>query len=194
MGRRLYFFRGRRVGRELRFERPRNFLFRGKELELPDRLLPALLDWDSDGQLDVLVANDAGHVLIYPGDGSLSLGEPARLGSMVLRDYWDREKGNRSGFAVAPWTGSGKRDLVIFQFHRGVFLFEDLGEGRYGPETPLFPMYSHLAGPSVFDYDGDGVLDLVMGGDERRMIETSNPAHAFFVRGQDTLNPPAATE
>jgi hypothetical protein len=190
MGRRLYFFKGVRVEGELRFERPVNFRFNGEELDLPDRLFPGTIDWNGDGHPDLIVSNDAGHVLLYPGDGTLDLGEPTRLGDIVLEDFWERKKGNRSGFAVAPWTGPGKRDLIIYQFHRGVFLFRDLGGGRYGKEEPLFPMYSHLAGPTVYDYDRNGTLDLVVGGDERRMIEVRPAAHLVFVRGRDTLTPP----
>ena len=190
MGRRLYFFKGVMVDGELRFERPVNFRHDGKELELPDRLFPGVIDWNNDGKPDLILSNDAGHVLMYPGDGGLDLGEPTRLGDIVLSDFWDRKKGNRSGFTVAPWTGPGKRDLVIYQFHRGVFLFRDLGDGAYGKEELLVPLYSHLAGPTVYDYDRDGVLDLVIGGDERRMIEPGKPAHLAVFRGQDADVPP----
>ena len=190
MGRRLYFFKGVRVDGELRFEKPVNLRLNGEELDLPDRLFPGVVDWNGDGKPDLIVSNDAGHVLMYPGDGSLDLGEPTRLGDIVLEDFWERKKGNRSGFTVAPWTGPGKRDLVIYQFHRGVFLFRDLGDGKYGKEELLVPLYSHLAGPTVYDYDRDGTLDLVIGGDERRMIEPSLPAHLVVFRGQDVGVPP----
>ncbi|MEM6757621.1 MAG: hypothetical protein AAF586_10675, partial [Planctomycetota bacterium] len=190
MGRRLYFWKGVRVDDELRFEPPRLFRFGGKPLDLPDRLFPGVLRGHDGGPPSLILSNDAGHVLRYPGDGTLDLGEPRRLGDIVLRDFWGREKGNRSGFAVAPWTGPDRHDLVIFQFHRGVFLFPHLGGDRYGEEQPLVNLYSHLAGPTVVDYDRDGVLDLVVGGDERRMIEPSVPAHLVLFRGQDCHRPP----
>ena len=65
---------------------------------------------------------------------------------------------------------------MIYQFHRGVFLFRGLDDGGFGEEEELVKLYSHLAGPTVYDYDRDGTLDLVIGGDERRMIEPAVPA------------------
>ena len=195
MGRRLYFFRGQSVGGELRFERPKNFRYGGSELVLPDRLFPAVLDWTGDGQLDVIVSDDPGHVVVYPGNASLDLSESDTLKHpngqpIVLEDFWERKKGNRSGFAVADWDRDGHRDLIIYQFHRGVFLFRNAGNGTFEEEKPLVPLYSHLAGPSVMDWDNDGYLDLLIGGDERRMIEPSVPAHLVVFHGQDMLVPP----
>ena len=195
MGRRLYFLKGRRVNGELRFERAVNFRRDGRDLVVPDRLFPAVLDWTGDGRLDVMISDDDGRVLVYPGDGTLDLGEPIALHHadgqpLQIKDYWDRTKGNRSGFAVADWTGDGHRDLIIYMFHRGVFLFRNRGDDTFEQPELLVKLYSHLAGPMVFDWDGDGVLDLVIGGDERRMIEPRHPAHLAVFHGQDLPIPP----
>lgn len=196
MGRRLYFFEGKVTGDELRFEPPKNFRYRGEELVLPDRLFPAAVHWDGDNYMDLMVSNDTGNILVYPGKGSLDLGQPDTLllednTPIILEDYWERKKVNRSGFAVADWDGDSYRDLIVYQFHRGVFLFRNTGKDRFEQEQLLVPLYSHLAGPSVTDWDGDGYLDLVIGGDERRMIEPSIPGHLVVFRGQDTKIPPA---
>ncbi len=195
MGRRLYFFKGEKVNGELRFHKPANFRYGGDELVLPDRLFPAVLDWTGDGQPDVMVSDDPGHVLVYEGDGSLGLENPDTLmlstgQPIVLQDYWERKKGNRSGFAVADWDGDGKRDLIIYMFHRGVFLVRNTGNDTFEEAQPLVPLYSHLAGPSVMDWNKDGVLDLIIGGDERRMIEPDKPAHLAVFYGEHTLSPP----
>ena len=134
-------------------------------------------------------------MVIYPGNASLDLGEPDTLKHpngqpIVLEDFWKRKKGNRSGFAVADWDQDGHRDLIIYQFHRGVFLFHNAGNDTFEAEQLLVPLYSHLAGPSVMDWDNDGYLDLLIGGDERRMIEPRLPAHLMVFHGQGTRMPP----
>lgn len=195
MGRRLYWLRGRRMDGELRFERPRLFRRGGAELVAPDRDFPAVLDWTGDGHLDAVVGDTSGHVLVYPGDGTTELGAPLVLesasgGPLVITDYWDRAQGNRTGYAVADWNGDGLRDLVIFRFHLGVWVYLNTGDDRFDAGHKLVTMYSHLAGPSVMDWNGDGILDLVMGGDERRMIEPRIPAHLVVYYGQDLAYPP----
>ena len=196
MGRRLYFFRGRSVAGALRFERPLNFRFGGRDLVLPDRLFPGVTDWNGDGRPDLLVSTDPGHVVVYSGDQTLELGQADTLlhssgKPIILHDYWERRKGNRSGFTSVDWDGDGHRDLIVYQFHRGVFLFRNAGNDTFGEEELLVPLYSHLAGPSVIDWNKDGYLDLLIGGDERRMIEPARPAHLVWFDGQDLDVPPS---
>lgn len=196
MGKRLYFLKGKMSSDGLRFLPNQNFQFDGKDLDLPDRLFPLILNWDQDSIPDMMVSTDPGHVVVYKGDRTLNLQALDTLlhtdGSpIILMDYWERKKGNRSGFALADWNKDGYRDLIIYQFHRGVFLFLNDGNDRYGKEQLLVPLYSHLAGPSIMDWDNDGYLDLIIGGDERRMIETTKPAHLVVYHGQDLLVPPA---
>ena len=199
MGRRLYLARGRRVfdtdgKRELRFEPVVNFRRGGRDLDVPDRLFPAVLDRDGDGHADLLIPDDAGRLLAYPGDGTPDLGEPTELRgdgfALRVADYWGRVKGDRTGIDVADWDVDGRRDLIVNRFHVGVFLHRGRPDGRFGPPEPLVtPLYSHLAGPSVFDWDRDGTPDLLIGGDNRRMIEPAVPGHLVVFDGRETLTP-----
>ena len=197
MGRRLYFFKGKKVDNALRFGKPRNFRFNDSTLVLPDRLFPGVVDWNGDGKPDLILSDDPGHIIVYEGNESLKLSNPTRLnhpdGSpLVLHDFWERKKGNRSGFTTADWDQDGHRDLIVYEFHRGIFLFRNTGNGTFEEEKRLVPLYSHLAGPSVMDWDDDGYLDLIIGGDERRMIEPSIPAHLVVFHGEDLELPPVA--
>ena len=199
MGRRLHLARGRRVRGldgtpELRFEPVVNFRRGGTGLDVPDRLFPAVLDWTGDGHADVLIPDDAGRLLVYPGDGTPDLGEPIELRGdgfdLRVADHWGRVKGNRTGLDVADWDGDGLRDLVVNRFHAGVFLHRGRADGRFGPAEPLVvPLYSHLAGPSVCDWNRDGTPDLLIGGDNRRMIEPAITGHVVMFDGRDTLTP-----
>ena len=150
MGRRLYFFKGRVVDDSLRFERPQNFRFGSEELVLPDRLFPALLDWTGDGRLDVMVSNDPGHVLVYPGSGTLDLGEPIRLdhpdGSpIVLEDFWSEKKATApastwpTGTATASATSSSTSSTAA-SFYLGTPAMTRLKEkNSSSPSTATSP-------------------------------------------------------
>ena len=208
MGRRIYFSKGVRVDGELRFERPVNLRHGGEELAVPDRTMPAVTDWDGDGTLDLILPYDLsdtrrqhpddGQLRVYPGTPGdpLTLGEPIILTTangtpLRLHDFWDRQKGNRSSVAVHDWDGDGHRDLIVTMFHKGVYLAKNRGDDTFNNWQTLVPdLYTHNPGVSVFDYDRDGVVDLLIGGDERRMIEPALPAHLVYIRGQDTAVPP----
>ena len=208
MGRRIYFSKGVTVDGELRFERPVNLRHGGEELAVPDRTMPAVLDWNGDGTLDLIIpydpgdtrdpGPDAGQLRVYPGIAGrpLELGEPTTLmrgdgTPLRLQDVWGRVKGNRSSVAVHDWDGDGHRDLIVTMFHRGAYLAVNRGDDTFEDWQTLVPdLYTHNPGVSVFDYDRDGVADLLLGGDERRMIEPALPAHLVYIRGQDTAVPP----
>ena len=192
-GRRLHFYKGRKVDGELRFERPVNFRLDGADLTTPDRQMPAVLDWTGDGALDILVNDFDAHPSVYSGDGTVDLGKPVPLrsadgGLLEVRHRWKNV--NRNSFTVADWDGDGNRDLIVYRFHLGVYLYRNAGGDLFEEPVALVPMFSHNAGVSVLDWDRDGVLDLLVGGDERRMIEPKIPAHLVVFHGQDTLVPP----
>lgn len=188
MARRLYFFKGQRVAGELRFEQPRLFQRQGEAFDVPDRIQPGITDWDGDGKPDILISNHPGNLELHLGDGTLNLSDPIRFyhvdGSPVLiDDFWNRQKGNRSSFSVADWDGDGMRDLLVFMFHKGVYWFRNRGNRFEAGVALVEPLYSHNTGISVLDWDQDGKLDLLIGGDERRMIEPSQPGHLVVYSG-----------
>jgi hypothetical protein len=64
----------------------------------------------------------------------------------------------------------------------------------------LFHFFSHLAGPSVVDWNEDGRLDVLMGGDLRRMlgVTVSMPrpvrSHYFVYDGRSLSEPSYGSE
>ncbi len=208
MGRRLHFSKGKMVDDELRFEHPVNLRVSGEDLVVPDRIQPAVTDWDEDGIPDLVVPFDidtnddthpdrfAGQIRVFLGQGKaapleLTAGETLRGpdGKPVkLSDYWERVSSNRSSLDVADWNGDGHRDLVAFMFHRGAFFAPGDGSGNFGQWEELVEIFSHNAGINVIDWDLDGIQDLLLGGDERRMIEPRIPAHIVVISGKDLPN------
>jgi len=207
MGRRLYWMKGRRTEDELRFEKPRVFTLGGKKLVHPHRTLPDVVDWNKDGQLDIVGLDKQSNLVIFLGNGTSDFAsmralkttedKPVCAALNIKNPSVDTSRSGRTGVAVVDWDGDGQLDLITHKhyfegwvlFHRGV------GGNRFEPPKKLFHFFSHLAGPSVVDWNGDGRLDILMGGDWRRMsgvmvsMPTDDRGHYFVYDGKSLPNP-----
>jgi len=197
MGRRVYFFKGEKVDGELRFHHPVNFQFEGKDFVVPDRQFPEVIDYNGDGQMDLIVnrATPEPEMCLFYGDGSTQLKDPVIFkhpdGSLIQPDdYWERQQGNRMGMEIADWDMDGRKDLIVYQFHKGIFFYQGINDSTFAEGKRLVTLFSHMAGCSVVDWDHNGIPDLLVGGDERRMIEVNRPAHVVVFYGEDTGFPP----
>jgi len=192
-GRRIYFFKGQIVKDELRFARPELFRMNGEEVTVPDRQHPAIVDWNKDGAMDMILNDMEGRVTVWLGNKTTEFAGVERLKDVHGRDLvfphrWANV--NRIGYDVADWNGDGNLDLLSFRFHLGAYVNYGTRNSTFFGSIPLVPVYSHQAGVSAFDWDQDGILDLLIGGDERRMIEPNIPAHLAVFHGEHTLEPP----
>uniref|UniRef100_UPI0022EB768B FG-GAP-like repeat-containing protein n=1 Tax=Falsiroseomonas oryzae TaxID=2766473 RepID=UPI0022EB768B len=134
--------------------------------------VPALVDFNADGWLDLVVGAEDGMLRAWQGtvDGFVALAGADNPFAAI-------DPGRRSSPAFLDVTGDGLPDLVLGHEERTLQVFENTG-GIFKPlldppapfdGTELFPLVTSGSGqplsvPVVFDMVGDGRADLVVAG------------------------------
>jgi hypothetical protein len=127
--------------------------------------MPVLGDLDADGDLDLLIGESSGTVNFYRNVGTA---REARF-ELVSDEYAGIKVERRSAPALMDTDLDGDLDLLLGTEREGVRLWRNDGS----PQEPLFVQAGTLLAPDEVhaysvplpaDLDGDGDLDLLVGG------------------------------
>lgn len=182
-GRRLYWMKGKIIDGELSFSYPMKFQLNGSDLFHPHRSKPGLYDWNKDGKMDLIALNTVSEIVIFLGNQNSNLkfteqvfpttinNDPLVGDLSIVEPPMHISLAGRTGIAVFDWDHDGNMDIITHK-HRGTVLYyRNTGEGaKFEPARVLFDFDSHLAGPSVMDYNNDGYPDIILGGDRKRYV------------------------
>ncbi|MDC3958096.1 FG-GAP-like repeat-containing protein [Polyangium jinanense] len=151
---------------------------------------PAIADLDDDGRIEIVATTFAGTIYVLEADGSVRQGFPRRLphipscprgvdlppptGPCMDED----QRITRGAFAspvLVDLDRDGRLDIVQAAFDGKVHVFDaDAAplpgfpvEIRIDPENNPTKRSRILTTPAVADFNGDGVMDLVLGSNER---------------------------
>jgi hypothetical protein len=155
------------------------------------------VDWDNDGDCDLLAGNTTHRVLWYENTGTRT--EPAFVGPTILQVAGQNAPfGLRSSIATVDWDGDGDWDLLGNQgdwAKAGPVLCENVGTNenpRFKPPARLMcwgapiVLSAHEKTMAAVDWYGAGKVDLVCGGESGYFY--------FFRRPRlESPTPPTAT-
>ena len=144
---------------------------------------PRLVDWNNDSRKDLLVSRSDGMVSLYLNTNT-DANPIFDAGSLVQVGGADWDVGARAVADVTDWNDDGQWDLMIGS--HGGKIEVSVNEGT--PGAPSFVTKSfvqegaadlHVDGngrsaPSVADWDGDGIRDLLSGNGDGELIFYAN--------------------
>jgi hypothetical protein len=146
---------------------------------------PATVDWDGDGDLDVLIGTFSGDLFLRINEGSRKLPRYSGESIQVRVDGKALHVEGHANPVIADWDGDGLWDLVVSASNGSVWwsrnsgtegepalgqyrlLIESRSDNKLPREQYLKPGETPEPGVRaqicVLDYNGDGRLDLLMG-------------------------------
>ncbi len=173
--------------RENRFEAMHQLTVRGSRHPFCDRKGPAVVDWFGSGRPDLVTADPRRQLCIFrqgPGDQGrhcLEPGIPLRYedGSIITTNsigrgwYSQMDCGPNVSIDVCDWTGTGSHDLLV-SAHLHQLLLVNVGTNQqprfrqpeaFSGRTGIVEISHHESALAACDWDGDGRLDLFVGGE-----------------------------
>jgi hypothetical protein len=135
----------------------------------------AVADVDGDGLYDILFINQVGGNELWKNLGGGKFQNITAQAGIALRGMVS------VGAAFADIDNDGDQDLVITTVRGGVHLFENDGHGHFKDisKEAGISVTAHSAGTMFFDYDRDGLVDLLICNVGRFTTDRRGPDGAY---------------
>ncbi|MFC1499266.1 FG-GAP repeat domain-containing protein, partial [Verrucomicrobiota bacterium] len=138
---------------------------------------PEIVDWDNDGDWDILCGNYSGYVYLLVNDAGPGAVPSFSSSSLITDNGSNLDVGAESHPVVFDWNGDGKKDLLVGDSNGKIRYYENVGTDA----APSFNGFSFVqaagadidvgeyARPEIFDWNNDLVSDLVVGASDGRV-------------------------
>jgi len=142
----------------------------GDDIALSGWRVPRAIDWDGDGDKDLLVGDDTG-IRLYQNTGTATAPSFA-AGVRVQAGGADIALSGSMLIALADMTGDGVDDLVVVDSSRKIHIHRNTSAAGQVPVYAAATIVPSAAGGDFVlpdqrfdaaDWDGDGLTDIVMG-------------------------------
>ncbi len=154
---------------------------------------PAMVDIDNDGDLDLFVSEVYGTIKYFQNTGSST---SPQFAAPVSNPFGISINSYYAFPTFADIDGDGDQDMLVGEYNASILYLQNTGTATNpqfaAPVTNPFGITSgyFLAFPTLADVDGDGDLDLLVGGYEYIYPPYYNfPSLRFFRNNGSSTNP-----
>ncbi|MBD3277024.1 MAG: T9SS type A sorting domain-containing protein [Candidatus Aegiribacteria sp.] len=133
----------------------------GSVINVTNNSAPVCVDWDEDGDMDMLLGNQTGNVRLYLDDGGDSV--PTFNTYSYIQSGGSNISHYRNCPQVVDLNGDGKKDLLCGANDYNIYYYENQGTNANPSFNGSEVLVSEYTGMRfcVVDWNGDGGLDIL---------------------------------
>ena len=138
---------------------------------------PTLVDIDNDGDLDLFVGQNDGHIAYYQNTGSAT--NPVY--NLVTSNYAGIDVGTEAAPAFADLDGDGDMEMVVGNGNGDLLYYQNNGTPYHANWSGAYNLgdYGSDMAPTFVDIDNDGDMDLFSGSHDGHFVYFENTGNAY---------------